>query len=192
MNEAAGALLACPAVPEAELRDTPEGRAVASAGWFVLNLTEAAGESHELAGFTAAFERPDERFPDLGINVRVLEPAQPAALYHQEDVQEDFLVLEGECLLLIDDQERRLRKWDLVHCPPGTPHVIVGAGERSCAILMVGRRGGKSIHYPVSQAAARYGASVPEPTDDPRQAYASAGWRPEFTPARIPWPRAGG
>ena len=177
-------------VPEAELRETPQGKTVASDGWFVLNLSDAVGRRHELGGVTANFERPEARFSDFGINVRVLEPGQPNGLYHREDVQEDFLVLEGECLLIVDDEERPLRRWDLVHCPPGTVHIFVGAGEGPCALLMVGTRGDKEIHYPVSEVAARYGASAPEPADSPPDAYAAAGWKPEFTQVAMPWPRS--
>jgi uncharacterized cupin superfamily protein len=111
-------------------------------------------------------------------------------MYHSESVQEDFLVLAGECLLVVEDEERRLRAWDFVHCPPGISHIFVGAGDGPCAILMVGaRRPGKSLHYPVSEVAARHGASVAEPTSSPDEAY--AGWEemdPE--PTRLPWPPA--
>ena len=45
----------------------------------------------------------------MGINLAVLEPGQPNCMYHGEDEQEDFLVLSGECLLLVEGEERRLR-----------------------------------------------------------------------------------
>jgi glyoxylate utilization-related uncharacterized protein len=31
-------------------------------------------------------------------------------------------VLYGEALLLVEGQERPLRQWDFVHCPPETPY----------------------------------------------------------------------
>ena len=100
--------------------------------------------------------------------------------------REDFLVLSGECLVIIDNEERRLRTWDFVHCPPGTDHVFVGAGDGPCAILMIGARGDYGIHYPVNTRAGAHGASVTTPTDTPAEAYAD--WPGEFTPTQLEWP----
>jgi uncharacterized cupin superfamily protein len=161
----------------------------ATPGWFVVNVAEASALSHARAGSYARFESSEEPFPDLGINIHVLGPGEPNALYHSESVQEDFLVLAGECLAIVDGEERRLRAWDFVHCPAATEHVFVGAGEGPCTILMVGaRRPGATVHYPVSELAARYGASVTQATSDAKQAYAD--WGNEFTPTRLPWPPA--
>jgi uncharacterized cupin superfamily protein len=160
------------------------------ADWFVVNVADAPGIKHEKGGSWVRFEDRENPFPDFGINVHVLEPGQPNALYHAESVQEDFLVFSGECLAVIDGEERPLRAWDFVHCPAGTPHVFVGAGDRPCAILMVGaRRPDAQIHYPVDETAARHGASVEEATSDPREAYAAWGGR-DFEPTRLDWPPA--
>jgi uncharacterized cupin superfamily protein len=157
--------------------------------WFVVNAADARALKHERSGTGIAFEDPDERFPEVGINIRVLNPGQPNGKYHSENVQEDFLVLSGECILIIEEEERRLRAWDFVHCPPGTPHIFVGAGDGPCAILMIGARNpDATIEYPVSEAAARHGASVTEATSDPREAYADWGGRASLKPTRAPWP----
>ena len=156
-------------------------------GPFVVNVAEAPALRHPHAGAYVPFDSREDRFPEFGINVHVLEPGEPASRYHAEEAQECFLVLGGECLLIMDGEERPLRVWDFVHCPAGTEHVFVGAGERPCAILMVGTRGaGRGVHYPVNEIAARYGASVAQPTDDPATAYAD--WRGGLTPTRLPWP----
>jgi len=163
--------VACRAVPE----------------WFVVNVADAPALRHDLAGAFVPFESREQRFPDFGINIHVLRPGEPNAKYHAESVQEDFLVLSGECLAIVEGEERRLRAWDFLHCPAGTAHVLVGAGDGPCAVLMVGaRREGATVHYPVSELAARHGASVPEATDDPRQAYAD--WSGEFVPTKLDWP----
>ena len=155
--------------------------------WFVVNVATAKAFKHEHAGSYVPFEDPEERFPDYGINIHLLEPGQPNAKYHAESVQEDFLVLSGECVAILDGDERRLEAWDFVHCPAGTEHVFVGAGQGPCAILMVGaRRPDATVHYPVNELAARYGASTAEPTSKPEEAYAD--WSSELTPARLPWP----
>jgi uncharacterized cupin superfamily protein len=130
----------------------------------------------------------EARFADFGINVSVLLPGKPGSMYHRESVQESFLVLEGECLLIIEEQERRLQAWDFVHCPAGTAHVFVGAGEAPCVILMAGaRREGRTVEYPVSEAAARHDASVTQATGSADEAYRD--WPGQFLPARMPWPR---
>jgi uncharacterized cupin superfamily protein len=121
-------------------------------------------------------DRPDlevRTFPQLGLMVDVIRPGQPSGLYHSETKQEDFLVLAGECVLLIDGEERRLHAWDFVHCPPETDHIFVGAGDGPCVIFMTGARGeGKRLTYPSSDLARRYGAGVENETNEPREAYA--------------------
>ena len=157
--------------------------------WFVVNVADAPAMRHPRAGSVVRFEDPDARFPELGVNLRVIEPGQPSAIYHSEDAQEDFLVLSGECLALVDGDEHPLRSGDFVHCPARTPHTFVGAGDGPCTILMVGARGHPLTYdYPVSELAARYGASAPQQTADPAEAYAE--WRGDFTPTRLSWPPA--
>jgi uncharacterized cupin superfamily protein len=159
------------------------------AGWFVVNVADAKALRHEQAGSYVKFEDSDEPFPDYGINIHMLEPGQPNGKYHAESVQEDFLVLSGECIAIIDGEERRLGEWDFVHCPAGTEHIFVGAGQGPCAILMVGARGpDATIDYPVNELAARHGASVAKATSVPDEAYAD--WNSELTPTRLPWPPA--
>ena len=146
---------------------------------------------HEVLGFGFLFGEafPREKFQDFGINVRVVEPGQPTALYHSEGREEAFLVLAGECLAVVDDQEITLRQWDFLHCPPGTAHVLIGAGDGPSAILMVGGRGGESgIHYPVSEVAARHGVSVDSETDDFEDAWKQRGLKVEFEQVSLPWP----
>ena len=121
------------------------------------------------------------RFPQLGVTLQVLQPGQSSGLYHAETAQEDFLVLAGECLLVVEGEERPLRAWDFVHCPPGTAHVFVGAGDGPCVIFMTGaRRPGKEIVYPSSDIARRHGAGVEQETRSPAEAYAPfPHWQPE-------------
>lgn len=159
--------------------------------WFKASLAEAEGVEHPRAGLGYLFgeSHPYERFRDLGINVRVLDPGQPASLYHAETAEEFFIVLGGECLAIVEDEEVPLHRWEFLHCPPGTAHLIVGAGDGPATVLMVGgRKGGGPPRYPVSEAAARYGASVTKETNDPREAWAQTGWTMEFKPAALPWP----
>jgi uncharacterized cupin superfamily protein len=155
-------------------------------GWFVLSARRARW----LHGHFGAYTRFEgaAQFGMLGINIGVLEPGQPACMYHGEDEQEDFLVLSGECLLLIEGRERRLEAWDFVHCPPWTEHVFVGAGAGPCAILAVGTRSGGDTIYPVSELARRHAAGVAVATRNPKQAYADipadapAGFREQWLP----------
>jgi len=156
-------------------------------GWFIVNVADATALRHERAGAYVRFEPPDDRFVDFGVNIHVLAPGEPNGKYHREEAQEDFLVLSGQCIALVDGEERRLRAWDFVHCPAGTDHIFVGAGDGPCAILMIGARGpDRGVHYPVSELAAAYGASVSTPTDVPAEAYAD--WPGKFTPVELDWP----
>jgi uncharacterized cupin superfamily protein len=169
---------------EARLQKAGHGRAPAGEGWFVLNARDARWLTGDFGAFTR-FEG-DARFPSIGVNIGVLAPGQPACLYHGEDEQEDFLVLSGECLLLIEEEERRLKAWDFVHCPAWTRHVFVGAGEGPCAVLALGTRLGDDVIYPVSALAQRHGAGVRHETHDPQAAYADLS--PDIdTPYREGW-----
>jgi len=163
-------------VPEAPLERTETGARPVGEGWFVLNVRDARWFETDGAGFYASFEGENARFPELGIGIGILRPGEPSALYHGEDAQEDFLVLSGECLLLIEGEERRLRAWDFVHCPPWTEHIFVGAGEGPCLVIGAGaRRKGRGIRYPVSELALKYGAGVETETSDSKEAYARFG-----------------
>jgi uncharacterized cupin superfamily protein len=171
---------------EARIEDTPAGRVPADDGWFILNVADIAWESLPGTGTWCSFEAPDARSPTLGIGIHVLYPGDSPGFYHAESDQEGFLVLSGECIAIVEGQERRMGPWDYLHCPPGTAHITVGAGEEPCAILMVGTRSpDKTIEYIPEPAAARHGHSVAVATNSPREAYAG---RPPFTPAGSPWP----
>jgi uncharacterized cupin superfamily protein len=174
-------------VDEARSEETPYGRRVTSEGWFVLNLADAFAAQNEVKGGAEIVLEPrGAPFSDLGVNVRVLRPGDPNGLYHSEDVQEGFLVLFGECTLIVEEEERRLRAWDYFHCPAKTRHILVGAGDGPCAVLMMGARPDVGLHYPVSEVAAKHGASAAAETGDPDEAYAD--WPGEYTPVRLPWP----
>jgi uncharacterized cupin superfamily protein len=178
-------------VPEAPLDDAGSGLAPSAEGWFVVNVRDVEWFRSDAFGSACRFESPTAWFRQLGVNIRVLEPGQPNCLYHGESLQEAFLVLAGECLLLIEGEERRLRAWDFVHSPPGTEHVIVGAGDGPCAVLMCGARSpDERLRYPVSELAARHGASVDEETTEGARAYARfEPPRRERPPSwdRLPW-----
>jgi uncharacterized cupin superfamily protein len=177
------------AVAEAQSQETPYGRYVTTDGWFVHNLGEALAVRFGRGDALYPLEPQEAPFRDMGVNVRVLEPGVASAMYHAEDAQEGFLVLSGECVLVVEDEERRLRRWDYFHCPPNTRHVLVGAGDGPCVVLMLGaRREQESLVYPVSEVAAKYGASVAEETQSPEEAY--AGWPEGWEPVDLPWPVA--
>ncbi|MCW2967969.1 MAG: cupin protein [Solirubrobacteraceae bacterium] len=155
---------------------------------FVVNVADARHVFNADAGAFIEFEpaAEEERWKDTGVNITILQPGLANGRYHAESTQEDFLVLHGECLLLLEGEERRLRTWDYVHCPPGAEHIFVGA-EEPCAVLMIGaRREGDSIHYPVNELAARHGASVSVATDLPAEAYADHTAQDE--PVQLAWP----
>lgn len=175
---------------EARLEETGGGLAPATEGWFVVNVRESSWVTNDVLGSCCIFEGGDVSFPQLGYTIAVLEPGQSGGRYHGESNQEDFLVLRGECLLLIEGEERRLRTWDFVHCPPWTEHAFVGAGDRPCVIFMTGARTReKSILYPRSELALRHGAGVETETTRPAEAYAPFPERqpgkPDFT--GLPW-----
>jgi uncharacterized cupin superfamily protein len=174
-------------VPEAPLERVENGVRAAGEGWYVVNVREAPWFEGEL-GFYGTLEPEELRFDQVGVQLGIVRPGEASSMYHGEDAQEDFLVLSGECLLLIEGEERRLRQWDFVHCPPWTEHTFVGAGEGPCLFLGVGaRRKGRGIRYPVSDVALKYGAGVEEETTEPREAYARfAEDRPVPCPPEFP------
>jgi uncharacterized cupin superfamily protein len=143
------------------------------ADWFVVNARDARWVWNEMGGY-CNFELGDTRFEQVGINLNVLHPGVPMAMYHEEPGQEDFLVLKGEALLIVEGQERPLRAWDFVHCPPHTKHVILGAGDGPSLVLAVGARKGQAT-YPVDETAVRHGAGVETETSSPKDAYAKYG-----------------
>jgi uncharacterized cupin superfamily protein len=153
----------------------------------VVNLADVPAVAHPRRATLLDFESKEAPWPDTGVNVQIMQPGQPNCRYHSEPVQEDFFVLHGECIAIVDGEELRLRQWDLFHCPAGVAHVFVGAGDGPCAVLMIGSRRKDEAHYPVSEVAAKYDASVAEATSEPAKAYAD--WRREpREPVANPWP----
>jgi uncharacterized cupin superfamily protein len=176
-------------VPEIVPRETKHGLVADGDGWFVINATESRWSDTGAFGFYCNFEGK-RRFKQLGLNLNVLEPGQSLGFYHRERAQEDFLVLAGECLLLVEGEERTLRAWDFVHCPPETNHIIAGAGSGPSVVLAAGARGrGRSgIVYPVDPLALEHDVGVRSETTKPQEAYqglpsyARCGYRPGWLP----------
>jgi uncharacterized cupin superfamily protein len=182
-----------PVEGEAELERSSAGMVPVGGGWFVLNARDARW--FHAPGRTAVCEfEGGTPFPQVGVNLSVLAPGQSMAMYHWEADQEDFLVLAGEGLLIVEGVERSLSPWDFVHCPAGTSHVVVGAGEGPCVVLAVGARdrstGENWGAYPVEPAALRHRAGVEQETTDSQQAYATLSRRkpvpydPQWLPER--------
>ncbi len=153
-------------IPEAMLEESVP----ATEGWYVVNLADARWMGGRFGAYTVL--EGESRWPQLGVNVGVLDPGQAACFYHREADQEDFLVLEGEALLLVEGEERRLRAWDFFHCPAWTEHVFVGAGDGPCAILAIGARADRGVVYPAADVALEHAAGVERETTLPREAYA--------------------
>ena len=142
--------------------------------WFVRNVRDTKWWDRGVRGSVA--DLVDDDAAAVGINLFVLGPGQPMSMYHWEADQEDFLVLSGEALLIVEDEERPLRQWDFFHCPPNVPHTIVGAGSRPSAILAIGAREHQDAPdwggYPLSEVAMKHDAAAEEETNDPAVAYA--------------------
>ena len=177
--------------PEAELVPTENGLVPRGEGWFVLNAREAQWWKRDGRGVLCEFEGAGIEgatdFHQLGVNLTRLESGEPMSMYHWEAGQEDFLVLVGEAILIVEGEERPLGQWDVVHCPPGTKHTIVASGG-PCLILAAGARGRSDGDwgYSVDEAAQRHGAGVEHETADAAEAYARFG-RSRLTAYRAGW-----
>ena len=159
-------------------------------GWFVRNVKDATWTNSDAFGRSCRFDSADP-FPQVGIHIYLLEPGKPNCRYHREEAQEDFLVLAGQCKLLVNGEIRPLEVWDFVHCPAGVSHVFIGDGDGPCALLAIGHRPGKGMErllYPASELARRYNAESPTPTADPRVAYSDIKKRVRIDPPK--WPIA--
>jgi len=170
-------------VNEAKLKQTENGLVPEGDGWFVLNAKETPWLDNADFGRGVTFEGEGKVFSALGINISILGPGQPLCMYHGEDEQEDFLILSGEAILLVEGEERPLKQWDFVHCPPWTEHVIVGAGEGPCTLLAVGTRTDGGLIYPVVDVALKHGAGVRVEATTGKVAYAESA-PTTFTPYR--------
>jgi uncharacterized cupin superfamily protein len=168
---------------EARLEQRDEGLTAVTDGWFVTNVRDGPWVQNEGLGAAAAiFEGEDAPFPQLGYTLVVLEPGKSGGMYHRESNQEDFLVLAGEAIAIVEGEERPMKAGDFHHCPPGTNHIIVGAGDGPCLVFMTGARlVEKEVVYPRSEAALRHGAGVEADTSDRNVAYAPF---PKWQPGR--------
>jgi uncharacterized cupin superfamily protein len=163
-------------VPEARVEETEHGLAAQGEGWYVVNARDTRWWYVEGRGAFCDFEG-DQDFPQIGINVQSLAAGEAMGMYHWEADQEDFLVVSGEALLIVEGEERPLRAWDFVHCPPNTKHAIVGAGKGRCVVVAVGAREHRGAPdwggYSVDDVALRHEAGVETETNEPDEAYAA-------------------
>lgn len=161
------------AIDETPPVETAEGLAARPGGWYVVNAREARWVGQDGMWRGAWLEPEAEPWPWLGVNLTVLDPGNPGGRYHAESNQEGFLVVAGVCLLLVEGQERRLRRWDFFHCPPWTEHVLIGAGDRPAVVVAVGARSPDAeVRYLAADVARRHGAAPDHDTDRPSAAYA--------------------
>lgn len=168
-------------VPEIVPRETKHGLVADGDGWYVINARESRWRDAGRFGHYCDFEGK-RGFRQLGFNLSILQPGEAIGLYHLERAQEAFLVLSGECLLLVEGEERQLRAWDFFHSPGGTAHMILGAGGGPSVVLAVGGRGGrKGLVYLREALALAHGVGVERETTSPREAYAPF---PAFTRCR--------
>ncbi|HUG64998.1 MAG TPA: cupin domain-containing protein [Gaiellaceae bacterium] len=163
-------------VEEAKIETGEHGSVPTGDGWFVLNARDARWYHVEGRGAFCDLEG-EQDFPQVGINIQVFAPGEAMAMYHWEADQENFLVVAGEALLIVEGEERPLRQWDFVHCPPQTKHTIVGAGNGPCVVVAVGARqhqdGPDWGGYTVDDVALRHEAGVERETTIPDEAYAA-------------------
>ncbi len=165
---------------EAQMEKTPEWQVPADDGWFIRNLGELAWAT--VPGFGVW------RYLGVGLHVHVLQPGEAPGYYHAEEAEEEFVVLSGECVAVVEGQERRMRRWDYLHSPPGTAHITVGSGDEPCAILMFGSPDpSRKVEWIADETAARHGAGVARTTGRATEAY---GEQPEPVRARSPQPFA--
>jgi uncharacterized cupin superfamily protein len=177
-------------VPESKLAQSEHGVVPEGEGWYVLNMRNAEWRHADGRGAVCViaddFEGWRRETDQLGVNPFVLRPGEPMAMYHWEADQEAFLVVSGEAVLIVEGEERQLRAWDFVHCPPNTKHVIVGSGSGPCLVIAVGARERDTLGFPTDDLAKHHGASVEEETMDGEVAYASVPRR-EPTAYRDGW-----
>jgi len=178
---------------EARLEQTDTGLRPTDPGWYILNLSQMCWRGFPGGGAFTSFESGPEPSARLGIGVHILYPGDKPGYYHAEDDLEGFLVLSGECVAVVEGEEHRMGPWDYLHCPPGTAHITVGAGDAPCAILMYGTRTAEAaIRYLPDAAAARYGAAVERESGSPQEVYADRPPiqnLPSFWPPPASWPR---
>jgi uncharacterized cupin superfamily protein len=160
------------------------------ADWYVQNVREFPWFVNDAFG-ARSFLVPFEEGMQFGVRMHVLKPGKPSTLYHRETGQEGFLVVKGECLLIVEGEERSLRQWDYFHSAPNTTHSFVGVGDGPCVMVTLGLRSG-SIVYPRDDVALSHGAGVEEETVTPSVAYEPF---PEWEDGRpaswdeLPWNR---
>ena len=182
---------------EAKLERTAHGLSPAGEGWYVLNMRDAEWRHADGRGAVCVvaddFEGWRRGADQLGFNPFVLQPGEPNSMYHWEADQEAYLVVCGEAVLVIEGKERPLRRWDFVHLPPRTKHVLIGSGTGPCVVVAVGAREHDghpdSLGFTADETARRFGASVDKDTLDGGVAYGNVpgrasssyrdGWLPD-------------
>ena len=128
---------------ETPLERGDSGLVPAGDGWFVLNVADADWKTGVFGSYTTFEQQERGRSADVRADgdERLAPRARAAALpLPRRGDQEAFLVIKGDAVLIVEEQERQLRAWDLVHTPPWADHVIVGAGDGGLHVAAFGTR----------------------------------------------------
>jgi uncharacterized cupin superfamily protein len=168
---------------EAPFEASEHGLVCKGEGWFVVNARDVRWRESKGRGASSNFGG-DTVFEQLGVGITVVGPNEPTTTYHWETDQEDFLVLRGGGVAIVDGAEQPLRQWDFIHCPPGVAHAFVGgpeglvlfgvgARERHTMLNDDGERVGRPDwgEYVADPIAAKHGAAPDETTTSAAEAY---------------------
>jgi len=162
-------------IPEAPVERTEHGLVPSAEGWFVLDVRDARWWHSKDRAAICNIEGTTD-FPQVGINLNVIAPGETMSMYHWEADQEDFLILAGSGLLIVEGEERPVHAWDFIHFPAGTNHAIV-ATDTTCVVLAIGARvrsvGPDWGGYRVDETASRHGVGVERETTKAKEAYAA-------------------
>jgi uncharacterized cupin superfamily protein len=93
---------------------------------------------------------PGERFQTLrralgvesfGINLMRFEPGERGRIHRHEHQEEVYLILEGELTLVVEGDERVLRRYDVARVAPQVRRQLVNRGPEPLRLLALGGSG---------------------------------------------------
>jgi hypothetical protein len=130
-------------VPESQLEKTEHGLVSKGEGWFVLNKRDAVWRHVDGRGASASLAPISKASGNSSSSASIRSCSGSGRTDGHVPLEGRSGGLPrgvGEAVLIIEGEERQLRAWDFVHCPPNTKRVIGGAGSGPCFVIAVGAR----------------------------------------------------
>jgi len=67
-----------------------------------------------------------------------IKPGGDNKRHVHDRIEQVYFVLEGEGIVEVGDEKRRVKAWDVVYLPPKVPHAFYNDTDKPCVVIGIG------------------------------------------------------